>query len=108
MNIEKAHELKQRPSLLEVESELRNVKKVSWALSIILSIIFLAIIPLISLNFGDFSLDTFKFWIIIAQIFVFGSLLYSIFAPFSENYILKFLINRTKKIIPKKVSKNRN
>lgn len=101
MNIEKAHELKQRPSLLEVESELKTVKKVSWFLSIILSFFFLAVWPLISLNFGDFSEIAFKFWMIIGQIFIFLSLIYSLFGPLAETYIADYILNRAKKIIPK-------
>lgn len=107
MNIERAYELKQRPSLLEVESELRTVKKTSWILSIILTFFFLAAWPLISLNFGDYSLEAFRFWIIIGQIFVFMALIYCLIAPFTENCILQFLIKRAKKIIPKKQNKKK-
>jgi hypothetical protein len=42
-------------------------------------------------NFGDYSSDVFKFWIIIAQIFVFISFAYSLLSPFVESLILRMV-----------------
>ena len=47
------------------------------------------------INFGDYSLDVFKFWILIGQIFVFISFIYSFLSPPLEN----FYIDHFKRII---------
>jgi hypothetical protein len=87
-----------RPSLLEVESELRTVKRVSWGLSISLTLFLIILFPLIMVNFGDFDVRAFKFWIIIGQIFLFASFLYSFMAPFIE-YLYEYLKNYKKKAL---------
>ena len=102
ISIEKAHELKQRPSLLEVESELKLVKKISWILSISLTFFFIILWPLIMVMFGDYDVSTFKFWIIIGQIFVFLSFAYSVFGPLLENIYKKYIKTRFNAIDPSK------
>ncbi len=87
-----------RPSLLEVESELRTVKRVSWVLSISLTVFLIILVPLIMVNFGDFSLRAFKFWIIIGQIFLFASFIYSFMAPLAE-YLYTFFKDFKKKAL---------
>lgn len=87
-----------RPSLLEVESELRTVKRVSWGLSISLTLFLIILFPLIMVNFGDFDVRAFKFWIIIGHIFLFASFLYSFMAPFIE-YLYEYLKNYKKKAL---------
>lgn len=75
-----------RPSLLEVESELRMVKRVSWVLSISLTIFLIFFWPILNVFFGVFSLSAFKFWIVIGHIFVFISFFYCLLGPVVEHY----------------------
>jgi hypothetical protein len=72
-----------------VESQLKTVKRVSWILSISLTLFLIVIWPAIMVNFGDYSAEAFKFWIIIAQIFVFIAFVYSLLSPFVETLILR-------------------
>lgn len=75
-----------RPSLLEVQSELRIVKRVSWILSIGLTLFLIILWPVIMTVAGDYSLPVFKFWIIIGHIFVYISFIYCLIGPIVETY----------------------
>jgi hypothetical protein len=88
-----------RPSLLEVESELKTVKKCSWILSIGLTVFLIVVWPTILVNFGDYSEAMFKFWLIVGQAFILLAFIYSLLSPFIENiYIERFrkLLKNTK------------
>jgi hypothetical protein len=52
--------------------------------------------------FGDYDVGTFKFWIIIGQIFVFLSFSYSVFGPLLENIYQKYIKTRLNAIDPTK------
>lgn len=77
-----------RPSLLEVQSELRIVKRVSWIIALSLTLFLIFLWPIIMTVFGDYSLPVFKFWIIIGHIFVYFSFIYCLIGPLVEIYYL--------------------
>ena len=61
------------------------------------------------LNFGDYSSGIFKFWIIIAQIFVYASFLYTLLSPFLEMVYNRYFRDYFDKIFTGiKLRKNHN
>ena len=78
-----------RPTLLEVEAELRTVKKVSWVLSLFLTLFFLLIFPVICVSFNNYNLTVFTFWIIIGQIFIFIAFIFLLIGPLFESYFIE-------------------
>lgn len=82
------------------------VKKISWILSIGISLFLVVLWPMIMMNFGDFTIGAFKFWIVIGQIFIFLSLIYSLFGPTLDHYFALYS-KKNNKVLPIKVVKNK-
>lgn len=80
-----------RPSLMQVENELRRYKRVSWFVSIGMSLLFIVIWPVVSLAFDDFSLAAFNFWIITGHVLIFASAAFFLFGPLIERHFIKIV-----------------
>ena len=80
-----------RPSLMQVENELRRYKRVSWFVSIGMSLLFIIIWPVVSLAFDDFSLAAFNFWIISGHVLIFISAAFFLFGPLIERHFIKIV-----------------
>lgn len=80
-----------RPSLMQVENELRRYKRVSWFVSIGMSLLFIIIWPVVSLAFDDFSLAAFNFWIISGHVLIFTSAAFFLFGPLIERHFIKIV-----------------
>jgi hypothetical protein len=89
-----------RPSLMEVENQLKKVKDASWIIAFAMTFFFLIVIPLISINFSDYTLAEFKLWLIFGQIFIVLAFIYFLIGPLVEYYFIKIVkaFKRTKKV----------
>lgn len=90
-----------RPSLMQIQSELRRTKHVTWVLAFFMAFFFIIIWPIMGVSFDDFSYASFRFWIIIGQTFIFASCVFFLVGPFVEYYMMKILeiIKRSKQIL---------
>lgn len=78
-----------RPSLMQIQTELRRFKRAVWFLAILLSVLFGVLWPMLSVLFDDFSYYAFQFWIIIGQLFICASLVFFLLAPIVERFCNK-------------------
>lgn len=89
MSIKNPTDLTCRPSLLEIESQLRTVRKCSWILSITLTVFVIIVWPIIMIILGNFDYSAFKFWLIVGQVFIFISFVFCLIGPFIELVCIK-------------------
>lgn len=86
MNFWDEKETKLRPSLLEVESELNNVKRFSWVFSIGLSALLLFFWPALNTLFDVFSFTSYKIWLLIGQVAMVISFFYFLIGPLIDSH----------------------
>ncbi len=82
MRIKRAFQFDQRPTLREVQKVYQKTKKFVWVLSFGLTFIFIIAWPLLMTLAGDYSIETFKFWIIIGHVFTVISFIFTGLGPF--------------------------